>query len=67
LPQQHVSHHSAAPQYPSGTSTAHHNQQSAAPVSSRIATSDPQFVSGPWASSTATPPTSGQNQPSQQG
>jgi hypothetical protein len=67
LPQQHVSHHSAAPQYPLGTSTAYHNQQSAAPVSSRIATSDPQFVSGPWASSTATPPTSGQNQPSQQG
>lgn len=69
LPQQQASHHDMAHQYHSGAPTGYQNQGSGAPAStsSRISTSDSQFVSGPWASSTGTPSISGQGQPSKQG
>ena len=69
LPQQQASHHDMAHQYHPGVPTGHQNQGSGAPAatSSRIATSDSQFVSGPWASSTGTPSISGPGQPSKQG
>ncbi|KAJ5290651.1 uncharacterized protein N7443_010904 [Penicillium atrosanguineum] len=65
LPQQQADHLGATHQYHPGPPTVQQGQRSGAPASSRIATSDPQFISGPWASST--PPSSGAGQPSQQG
>jgi len=67
LPKQHASHHGIAHQYYAASPTAHQGQRSDAPASVRIAPSDSQFVSGPWASSTATPPSPGLGRPSQQG
>ena len=65
LPQQQADHPGATQQYHPGPSTVQQGQRPGASASSRIATSDPQFVSGPWASST--PPTSGAGRPPQQG
>lgn len=62
LPQQQPSHHGTAYHYHPRQSTVHQSQHSNALASSRTSSSDPQFVSGPWASST--PPSSGAGQSS---
>lgn len=54
-------HHAANYHAQSGQSTAHQGQWTTPTSASLIAASDPQFVSGPWASST--PPASGPPQP----
>ncbi|KAJ6116013.1 hypothetical protein N7523_006430 [Penicillium sp. IBT 18751x] len=64
LPQQQADHPRTTHQYHPGSSTGQQGQQSGASTSSRIARSDPVFVSGPWASST--PPTSRAGRPPQQ-
>jgi hypothetical protein len=57
LHQQQPNHH--------GTAYHYRPRQSNVLASSRTSSSDPQFVSGPWASST--PPSTGAGQSSQQG
>lgn len=65
LPQQHADHPGTTHQYHPGPSTVQQGQGPGGSASSRIATSESQFVNGPWASST--PPTSEAGRPPQQG